>query len=774
MLGNFLNNLLFTGKYIPHGHCYLWQRELVWLHIVSDSLIALAYYAIPLSLLYVVFQRKDLPFRNIFLLFGAFILSCGTTHVMEVWTLWHPVYWLSGSLKLITALISAYTAFALIPLIPQALALPSPTQLEIINQRLQKEISERQKNATTLLELTELQNAIINSANYTIISADTDGTIKTFNLAAQQYLGYSPEEVVGKLTPEIIHDPLEVEQRAEVLSQEFGVKIKPGFEVFVAWARRGIADENEWTYIRKDGSRFPVLVSVTALYDSEGNINGFVGIGQDISDRKQAEKELRELNIAMQNAVEGIARLDSSGRYVNVNPAYANKCGYKPEEMIGMEWRMTVHPDDVEMLILAVQEMLTSGKVEVEARGKRKNGSFFYNKITMVKACDEQGICNGHHCFMKDITERKLTERALEETESKYRQIVELAEEGIWVIDSKDRTIYVNQAMGRMLGYSELEMFGRALFDFMDEEGKQSANDRIDRRKQGIAERHELRLKSKDGKDVWTYMSTSPVLDEKGNLLSSCALVYNITDRKEIERQMLQLTEDLKRSNQELEQFAYVASHDLQEPLRSVTSYTQLLAQRYQGNLDAKADKYINYIVDGASRMQQLINDLLAYSRLGKRVQEFEAADCNAAVQQSLCNLQIAIAEKNAVITYESLPTVMADEFQLVQLFQNLIGNAIKFCQDVPIIHIAASRNESEWLFSVRDNGIGIDPEYADRIFLIFERLHSRREYSGTGIGLAICQRIVERHGGRIWVESQSGEGATFYFTIPIIRISAI
>ncbi|MFB8798081.1 MAG: PAS domain S-box protein [Microcoleus sp.] len=774
MLWIFLNNLLFTANYIPHGHCYLWQRELVWLHVASDSLIALAYYSIPLSLLYVVFQRKDLPFRNIFWLFGAFILSCGTTHVMEVWTLWHPVYWLSGSLKLITALISAYTAFALIPLIPQALALPSPTQLEMINQRLQKEISERQKNATTLLELTQLQNAIINSTNYTIISVDTDGTIKTFNLAAQQLLGYYAEEVVGKLTPAIVHDPLELEQRAEVLSQELGVKIEPGFEVFVAWARRGIADENEWTYIRKDGSRFPVLVSVTALYDSEGNINGFVGIGQDISGRKQAEKELRELNIAMQNAVEGIARLDSSGRYVNVNRAYANKFGYKPEEMIGMEWPITVHPDDVEMLILAVQEMLTSGKVEVEARGLRKDGLFFYNKITMVKACDEQGICNGHHCFMKDITDRKLTERALEESESKYRQIVELAEEGIWLIDSKARTTYVNQAMARMLGYSELEMFGRALFDFMDEEGKQSANDRSDRRKQGMAERHELRLKSKDGKDVWTYMSTSPVLDKKGNLLSSCALVYNITDRKEIERQMLQLTEDLKRSNEELEQFAYVASHDLQEPLRAVTSYTQLLAQRYQGNLDAKADKYINYIVDGASRMQQLINDLLAYSRLGTRAQEFEAADCNAAVQQSLSNLQIAIAEKKAIITYESLPTVMADEFQLVQLFQNLIGNAIKFCQDVPRIQIAAIMQDREWLFSVRDRGIGIDPEYADRIFLIFGRLHSRREYSGTGIGLAICQRIVERHGGRIWVESQSGEGATFYFTIPIIRISAI
>jgi PAS domain S-box-containing protein len=934
MLWNFFNNLLFTGNYIPHSHCYLWPRELVWLHVASDSVIALAYYSIPLSLIYVVFKRRDLPFRNIFWLFGAFLISCGTTHLMEVWTLWHSVYWLSGSWKLITALISAYTAFVLIPLIPQALVLATPTQLgminhilqteiaerresdaryqtlteispvgifytdpsgnclyvnerwcqiagttceaafgkgwaqsihpgdrqrifaewyrateeklpfkseyrfqhldngqvrwvfgqavvqigengevkgyvgtitditerkqveeenrllneslelrvaertaqiEISNQKLQQEIAERQQMATTLLELTQLQNAILNSANYTIISTAPDGTIKTFNRAAQQLLGYSVEEVVGKVTPAIIHDSLEIVKRAEILSQELEVKINPGIEVFMALPCRGIADENEWTYIRKDGSRFPVLLSVTALSDSEGNTNGFLGIGQDIRDRKQAEKELRDLTAAMQNAVEGISRLDLEGRYVNINRAYANNCGYEPEDMIGMEWSMTVHPDDIDMLILAYHEMLTSGKVEVEARGVRKNGSFFYKQITMVKACDEQGIFNGHHCFMKDITERKLTETALQESESKYRQIVELAEEGIWVIDSNARTTYVNYAMARMLGYSESEMFGRLLFDFMDEEEKNSANDNIDRRKQGIAERHEFRLKSKDGKDIWTYMSTSPIMDETGNLLSCCALVYNITERKDSEQQMLQLTTDLKRSNQELEQFAYVASHDLQEPLRAVTSYTQLLAQRYQGNLDEKADKYINYVVDGASRMQQLINDLLAYSRLGTRAQEFQVADCNAAVAQSLCNLEIAIAENKPLITCEEMPTVMADEFQLVQLFQNLIGNAIKFCrQDVPIIHIAAIIQDDEWLFSVRDNGIGIDSEYADRIFIIFRRLHSRREYSGTGIGLAMCKRIVERHGGRIWVESQSGEGAIFYFTIPIINSCSI
>ncbi|MEG3858999.1 PAS domain S-box protein [Microcoleus sp. herbarium12] len=925
-----LNNLLFIGNYIPHGHCYLWQRELVALHIVSDSIIAMAYYSIPLSLIYFISQGKDLPFRNIFWLFAAFIISCGTTHVMEVWTLWHPVYWVSGCLKIITAAISAYTAFALVPLVPQALTLLSPTQLgmidrilqqeiierretearyqtlteaspvgifyvdaigdclyvnerwcqisgmacdealgkgwfqgihpddrqrvfdqwysaaaeklpfkseyrfqgidrteiswvfaqavgqigkngeinsyvgtitditerkqveeenrllnetlerrvadrtaqiEIYNYKLQKEIASREKIAITLLELTQLQNAILNSANYTIISTEPDGKIKTFNLAAQQLLGYSPEEVVGKVTPEIIHDPVEVGKRAETLSQELGVKIEPGFEAFVALPCRGIADENEWTYIRKDGSRFPVLLSVTALFDNNGTINGFLGIAQDISDRKQAEKELRDLTNAMQNAVEGISRLDIEGRYVNANRAYAHTCGYQPEEMVGIEWPLTVHPDDVEMLIGAYQEMLISGKVEVEARGVRKNKTFFYKQITMVKACDAQGTFNGHHCFMKDITQRKLTETALLESEFKYKQIVELAEEGIWVIDSNSLTTYVNHAMARMLGYTELEMFGRSLFDFMEEPEKQQALDNVERRKQGIAETHEFKFKTKDGKDIWTYLSTSPVFDDLGNMLSCCALVYNITDRKAAEQQMLQLTEDLKRSNEELEQFAYVASHDLQEPLRAVTSYTQLLAQRYQENLDERADKYINYIVDGATRMQQLINDLLVYSRLGTRGKEFEQAQCKAVVEQTMCNLQIAIAETKAVITYEEMPAVMADESQLVQLFQNLLANGIKFCrQDIPLIHIAASRQESEWLFSVSDNGIGIDPEYADRIFIIFQRLHSRREYSGTGIGLAMCKRIVERHGGRIWVESQEGKGATFYFTIPIIN----
>ena len=380
---------------MAHGSCYLWKPALVWLHVVSDFLIALSYYSIPLLLLYFVRRRHDLPFQAIFILFGAFIVCCGTNHLLEIWTLWHPDYWLSGSMKAITAIVSIYTAFELLPLIPKALALTSPAELAAANIALEKAIAER--------------------------------------------------EVAGV--------------------------------------------------------------------------------------------ELQRLN------------------------------------------------------------------------------------------------------------------------------------------------------------------------------------------------------------------------------------------------------EKLTYSNRDLEQFAYVASHDLQEPLRAINSYAQLLERKYQGNLDAKADKYLGYIKEGVARMQQLINDLLEFSRVGTQGKALEPVESKAVLSQVLANLRIAIAETRTRVTHDPLPTVMGDEIQLIQLFQNLIGNAIKFrrfsglastefpgsqsTHESPQVQISVVQKESVWLFSVCDNGIGMEPEYFDRIFTIFQRLHSRVEYPGTGIGLAVCKKIIERHNGRIWVESELGVGTTFYFTLP-------
>ncbi len=230
-----------------------------------------------------------------------------------------------------------------------------------------------------------------------------------------------------------------------------------------------------------------------------------------------------------------------------------------------------------------------------------------------------------------------------------------------------------------------------------------------------------------------------------------------------------QTLQELKRSNRDLEQFAYVASHDLQEPLRMVATYTQLLAERYQGKLDETADKYIRYAVDGALRMQSLVQDLLAFSRVGRQGSDFASIDAHEIVAVAMKNLYAAIAEGGARIHCAQLPVVVADRCQLTQLFQNLIGNAIKFRgAEPPLIHITAERNDKDWLFSVVDNGIGIAPEHAETVFAIFKRLHTRAEYPGSGIGLSICKKIVEQHGGRIWVESEAGCGSAFKFTLPL------
>jgi light-regulated signal transduction histidine kinase (bacteriophytochrome) len=239
-------------------------------------------------------------------------------------------------------------------------------------------------------------------------------------------------------------------------------------------------------------------------------------------------------------------------------------------------------------------------------------------------------------------------------------------------------------------------------------------------------------------------------------------------ERKRAEEALQRTMAELERSNAELEQFAYIISHDLQEPLRMVASYTQLLEKRYKGSLDADAEEFIAYAVDGARRMQNMIQSLLSYSRVGTRGKPFEPTECESVFEQALANLKLTIDESGAGVTHDPLPRVMADETQLIQLFQNLLANAIKFRgEEQPRIHVSAKEDSNECLFSVSDNGIGIDPEYFDRIFVIFQRLHGREEYPGTGIGLSVCKRIVERHGGRIWVESQPGEGSTFHFAIP-------
>jgi PAS domain S-box-containing protein len=273
----------------------------------------------------------------------------------------------------------------------------------------------------------------------------------------------------------------------------------------------------------------------------------------------------------------------------------------------------------------------------------------------------------------------------------------------------------------------------------------------------------------------WISVTGEPVFDESGRFRGYRGVGSDITARKQAEAELrgahdelAKKAQELERSNAELEQFAYVASHDLQEPLRMVSSYTQLIARRYGEKLDGDAKEFMHYITDGAVRMKQLIEDLLAYSRVGTKGKEFKPLEVEAALKRATTNLRAAIDESGAAVTWDPLPSIEGDEMQLAQVFQNLMGNALKFRgAAVPRIHVSAAEQNAEWQITIADNGIGIEPQYFERIFMLFQRLHTMGEYPGTGIGLAICKKVVERHGGRIWVSSTPGEGSQFHFTLP-------
>jgi PAS domain S-box-containing protein len=361
--------------------------------------------------------------------------------------------------------------------------------------------------------------------------------------------------------------------------------------------------------------------------------------------------------------------------------------------------------------------------------------------------------------------------RRLQATEAQFRGLLESAPDAIITIDETGQILLANAQTEKMFGYPKDALLNQPLEILLPERvrarhlkhraGYQAAPYT---RPMGIG--LELSGRRQDGSEFPVEISLSPFQTDNGVLVT--AIVRDQTGRKQAEQALAHHAQELARSNAELEQFAYVASHDLQEPLRMVASYTQLLARRYRGKLDSDADEFIHFAVDGATRMQALIQDLLTYSRVGSRGKEFGPVELEAVFDRAVANLQRAIDESGTVVTPDPLSTVRGDDAQLVQLFQNLIGNAVKFRGSAPPqVRIGVMAQDNEWTFSVQDNGIGIESEYVDRIFVIFQRLHGHGEYPGTGIGLAICKKIVERHGGRIGVESQPGRGSTFFFTLP-------
>lgn len=458
---------------------------------------------------------------------------------------------------------------------------------------------------------------------------------------------------------------------------------------------------------------------------------------------------------------------DRDGQIILVNAQTETLFGYSRDELLGHCVDMLV-PERFRAVHPGYRHTfygdLTSRPMGVgrDLFARRKDGSEFPVEIGLnpVTTGDEVFVL----AAVVDITER----RRLEE---RFRQVVEAAPNAMVMVDREGRIVLVNAQTEKLFAYAREELFGKRIETLVPERFRAGHHEYRaayfgDLKPRPMGTGRDLYGLRRDGSEFPVEIGLNPV--RTSDEVFVLAAIVDITERKRAEEELLRRTEELARSNQDLEQFAYVASHDLQEPLRAVAGPLQLLQRRYQGQLDARADEFIGHAVDGATRMQTLIDDLLAYSRVGRSGTAHQLTECEKALDQALKSLSVGLLEAGATVNRRALPTVIANPTQVALLFQNLVGNALKFRRrDVAAqIDVQAVRDGKDWVISVRDNGIGIDPQYFERIFLIFQRLHTRVEFPGTGIGLALCRRIVEQHGGRIWVESVPGSGTVFFFTL--------
>ncbi len=626
-------------------------------------------------------------------------------------------------------------------------------------EQAQRELAERRAAEASLRESEARYRDLFDRVPVGLYRITPEGQIQDANQAMADMLGYPNRESLLSINAFELYPASEIRQAwLEQLRQEETLR---SFEVQLR---------------RYDGSLIWVTESARVVRDAQGGVMYQEGSLEDITERVQAEQALRESRNLLQSLIQSLPQnvfsKDLEGRFTYANQHYCALQSKSLEEILG-KTDFDLHPPDLaEKYRQDDQQVIKSGQIfETVEEHQPREGEKVYVQVIKAPVVDAEGQVSGVIGIFWDVTEQRRAKEALAHERDLLHALMDNIPDTIYFKDRDSRFTRVNQAQARALGLSSPQAaIGKSDMDFFPPEQAEAAyaaeREIIETGRPLIGQVE--KVKWADGQVRWVSATKVPIVDAQGRVTGIVGISRDITERVQAERALEEKARELARSNADLEQFAYVISHDLREPLRMVASYLRLLREEYGDQLDAEADEFIQYAVDGATRMQVMVRDLLEYSRLGRNRGSFGPTDCGRVLEHALDNLLLAVRENEAVITYDRLPTVWGDETQLEQLFQNLIGNAIKFrSQESPRVHVSAKQAADGWRFSVRDNGIGLDPAQADRIFEIFQRLHTSREYEGTGIGLAICKKIVERHGGRIWVESQPGQGATFYFTLP-------
>jgi len=592
-------------------------------------------------------------------------------------------------------------------------------------------------------------------ANDAILLADDDLRIIQANPRAESLYGYSAGELLGLSLDELLesYDSLPSGSLLTTLSESEDHTLDVGQR-------------------RKDGSLFEAEITTQAITDEGRHLH--LTIVRNITAQRQAAVALRESEDRLRRTVMltpfPMMLHAEDGEVLLVNQAWETRSGYSSEDLPTLTaWTTKAYGSQSRDVMREIDALYHS-------KGQKHEGEYAIHtasgetRIWDFTTAPLGKDARGRRLVISsavDVTESKQAQQSLRESEERFRSIVNSSPTAIYLyrLEADDRLVLssANPASDRIIGIDHQPLIGKTIEEAFPLLVDTDIPDLYRGVARGELGSRQFEIPYQDDRFSGYYSVT---VFQTGPGAVAVDFI-DISERKKAEEELYQRTEELVRSNAELEKFAYIASHDLQEPLRMITSYTQLLQRRYLGQLDAEADEFIGYAVDGAKRMQSLINELLVYSRVGSMGSPFTETDLEPLLDSVLKAIEVAVADNDAVITHDPMPTVLCDPTQIGQVFQNLLTNALKFHGDAPpSIHVGAEHADGEWVFSVRDNGLGIEPAYFDRIFVIFQRLESRADYPGTGMGLAICKRVIERHGGRIWVESELGRGSTFYFTL--------